>query len=42
MEAIVPLVSLGFLEKPANKLCTKDLYFPSFIGGKPVSQPQQN
>lgn len=37
MEKAVPEVWLGFLEKPTNKLCTRSLYFPSFIGGVPVS-----
>ncbi|CAI2368132.1 unnamed protein product [Moneuplotes crassus] len=36
MEKSVPTVSLGFLEKPQNKLATKSLYFPSFIGGAPA------
>ena len=37
MEKKIPAVSLGFLEKPKNKLSTKSMFFPSFVGGTPVS-----
>ena len=35
MEVKTPIVHLGYLDKPVNKLSTNAIFFPSFIGGSP-------